>query len=109
MQEFITQVNERVTAAHDDILKFFREIVAIPSMNSDIEAVGKRVGEEMTALGFDEVYVDKYGSIVGRIGDGEKIILFDSHLDTVGIGDPEQWEWEPFIGGERDALCARGA
>ena len=93
MQEIIEQLNQRVAEAHDDILKFFREIVAIPSMDSDIEAVGKRVGEEMTKLGFDEVYVDKYGSIVGKIGTGDKIMLFDSHLDTVGIGDPEQWEW----------------
>lgn len=110
MEEFIRQVNEKVATAHDDIIQFFREIVAIPSLNSDIEEVGKRVGEEMSKLGFDDVYVDKYGSIVGRIGNGEKIILFDSHLDTVGIGDPDQWEWDPFIGKVEDGmLYARGA
>ena len=110
MEEFIRQVNEKVATAHDDIIQFFREIVAIPSLNSDIEEVGKRVGEEMSKLGFDDVYVDKYGSIVGRIGNGEKIILFDSHLDTVGIGDPDQWEWDPFIGKvENGMLYARGA
>ena len=110
MQEIIEELNRRVAEAHDDILKFFREIVAIPSMDSDIEAVGKRVGEEMTKLGFDKVYVDKYGSIVGKIGGGDKIMLFDSHLDTVGIGDPEQWEWDPFEGKVEDGmLYARGA
>lgn len=110
MQVSTTELNRRVAEAHDDILKFFREIVAIPSMNSDIEAVGKRIGEEMTTLGFDEVYVDKYGSIVGKIGDGEKIILYDSHIDTVGIGDPGQWEWDPFEGKvENGMLYARGA
>ena len=30
---------------------------------------------EMRKLGFDDVYVDKYGSIVGRMGDGEKILI----------------------------------
>lgn len=110
MQEKIAELNKRVADAHDDILKFFREIVAIPSMNSDIEKVGARIGEEMKKLGFDDVYVDKYGSIVGRIGDGEKIILFDSHIDTVGIGDPSQWEWDPFEGKVEDGmLYARGA
>lgn len=110
MDTLIKQLSEKVAAAHDDILTFFREIVAIPSMNSDIEAVGKRVGEEMTKLGFDEVYVDKYGSIVGKIGSGDKIMLFDSHLDTVGIGDPDQWEWDPFEGKvENGMLYARGA
>ncbi|MGB0386345.1 MAG: YgeY family selenium metabolism-linked hydrolase, partial [Ardenticatenaceae bacterium] len=110
MQELITQVSDKVAAANDDILKFFREIVAIPSMNNEIEEVGQRIGEEMKKLGFDDVYVDKFGSIVGRIGNGEKIILFDSHIDTVGIGDPSQWEWDPFIGKVEDGmLYARGA
>ena len=110
MQDKITQLNQKVAAARDDILKFFREIVAIPSMNSDIGEVGRRIGAEMEKLGFDEVYVDKYGSIVGRIGRGDKIILFDSHIDTVGIGDPAQWEWDPFTGKvENGMLYARGA
>lgn len=110
MQEIIEQLNQRVAESHDEILKFFREIVAIPSMDSDIEAVGKRIGEEMEKLGFDKVYVDKYGSIVGKIGDGEKIILYDSHIDTVGIGDLSQWEWDPFEGKVEDGmLYARGA
>ena len=110
MQDVIAELNRRVEAAHDDILQFFREIVAIPSMDSDIEAVGQRIGEEMRKLGFDAVYVDKYGSIVGRIGSGGKIILFDSHIDTVGIGDPKQWQWDPFEGKVEDGnLYARGA
>lgn len=83
MQELIEQINQKVVDAETDILKFFREIVAIPSMDSDIEEVGKRIGEEMTKLGYDKVYVDKYGSIVGKIGDGDKILLYDSHIDTV--------------------------
>ena len=110
MQNHIEQLNQKVASAHDDILKFFREIVAIPSMNSDIEKVGQRIGAEMTKLGFDKVYVDKYGSIVGRIGHGPKIILFDSHIDTVGVGDPSQWPWDPFQGKIEDGLFyARGA
>jgi putative selenium metabolism hydrolase len=110
MEQIIQQLNQKVAAAEDDILRFFREIVAIPSMNSDIEAVGRRIGAEMTRLGYDEVYVDKYGSIVGRIGSGPKILLYDTHIDTVGIGDPAQWEWDPFIGKVEDGLLyARGA
>lgn len=110
MEAIINDLNKRVSELEGDILQFFREIVAIPSMNSDIEAVGARIGAEMTKLGFDDVYVDKYGSIVGRIGDGEKILLFDSHIDTVGIGDPDQWEWDPFEGKVVDGnLYARGA
>ena len=110
MEGMIAAVSELVEGAQDDILKFFREIVAIPSVNSDIKDVSQRVGTEMRKLGFDEVYVDRYGSIVGRIGEGDKIILFDSHLDTVGIGNPAKWEWDPFEGKVEDGmLYARGA
>ncbi|MCB0243273.1 MAG: YgeY family selenium metabolism-linked hydrolase, partial [Anaerolineae bacterium] len=102
MQDTINSINERVAEAHDDIVTFLRDIVAIPSMDSDIEAVGQRIGEEMRKLGFDEVYVDRYGSIVGRIGSGPTILLYDSHIDTVGIGDPAQWPWDPFQGKVED-------
>jgi putative selenium metabolism hydrolase len=108
--QLIQELNRRVASAEPDILSFFRQIVAIPSMDSDIGAVAQRVGEEMTKLGFDQVYVDKYGSIVGRIGNGPKTILYDSHLDVVGIGDASQWPWHPFEGKvENGMLYARGA
>jgi putative selenium metabolism hydrolase len=110
VSEIVEQLHHRVAAARNDILAFFREIVAIPSMDSDIEKVGERVGEEMERLAFDEIYVDAYGSIVGRIGDGDRVLLFDSHLDTVGIGDLAQWEWDPFEGKVEDGmLFGRGA
>jgi len=87
-----------------------REICAIPSMDSNIEAVGKRIAAEMTSLHFDEVRFDKMGNIMGRIGNGEKVIIFDSHIDTVGIGDPQEWQWDPFEGKVEDGvLYARGA
>ena len=110
MDKVIEELNRRVAESREDLLKFFFDIVAIPSMDSDIEAVGKRIGEEMTRLGFDKVYVDRYGSIVGKIGDGPKILLYDSHIDTVGIGDPTQWPWDPFKGKiENGDFYARGA
>lgn len=110
LDKTIAELTKLVDENREAMLQFFREIVAIPSLNSDIEAVGKRVGEEMEKLGFDEVYVDKYGSIVGKIGDGDTILLYDSHLDTVGVGDPSQWDYDPFEGKIEDGmLYARGA
>ncbi|MEE8584944.1 MAG: hypothetical protein V3T83_08840 [Acidobacteriota bacterium] len=60
MEKLVRQLERPVAQAHDDILQFFREIVAIPSMDNQIEAVGQRIGEEMKKLRFDEVYTDKY-------------------------------------------------
>ncbi|NLG98120.1 MAG: YgeY family selenium metabolism-linked hydrolase [Chloroflexi bacterium] len=109
-QETVVDVQARVQKSSDAIIQFMREICAIPSMNSQIKDVGERIAAEMTVLGFDEVRFDKMGNTFGRIGSGPRVIVFDSHIDTVGIGDPTTWEWDPFKGKvENGMLYARGA
>ena len=109
-EEAAQEIQKRVDAAEEDIIKFMRDIVAIPSMEGQLKDVGERIAAEMNKLGFDEVRFDKMGNIMGRIGSGEKVIVYDSHIDTVGVGDPEEWEWDPFIGKVEDGvLFARGA
>ncbi|MEZ4584669.1 MAG: YgeY family selenium metabolism-linked hydrolase, partial [Caldilineaceae bacterium] len=106
----VAAVQQAVAARREEIIAFLREIVAIPSMDSQIGPVGERVQAEMTKLGFDEVWFDSMGNTVGRIGDGDKILVYDSHIDTVGIGDPAEWEWDPFAGKIEDGrFYARGA
>lgn len=51
----------------------------------------------MEAAGFDEVWVDSYGSVVGRLkGKRKGPVLFDTHMDTVGPGDLSAWRYGPF-------------
>jgi acetylornithine deacetylase/succinyl-diaminopimelate desuccinylase-like protein len=109
MQHKIEAIQSRVQAQREEILRFFREIVAIPSMEAQIREVGERIGQEMRKLGFDEVRFDKMGNILGRIGNGPRIMVYDSHIDTVGIGDPKAWPWDPFEGqsGKWHPLCPR--
>lgn len=106
----IARLQSEVANRRDDMLTFLREIVAIPSMDSQIGPVGERVQAEMRKLGFDKVWFDSMGNTVGQIGDGPRKIVFDSHIDTVGIGDPNEWEWDPFEGKIEDGrFYARGA
>jgi len=92
-----------------DIVKFLRDIVAIPSMDGQLKEVGERIGAEMKRLKFDEVRFDKMGNILGRIGNGKRVLVYDSHVDTVGIGDRGMWKWDPFKGKIEDGkLYARG-
>lgn len=108
--EIINSIKVRVAQQREEIITFLREICAIPSMESQIRACGERVEVEMKKLGFDEVWWDRMGNVVGRIGDGPVKLLYDSHIDTVGVGDPDEWEWDPFIGKVEDGiLFARGA
>ncbi len=106
----ISQIQSMLARYESDIIQFMRDIVAIPSMDSKIGPVGERIQAEMRKLGYDEVRFDKMGNTIGRIGNGARVIVFDSHIDTVGIGDPAEWAWDPFIGKIEDGiLYARGA
>jgi putative selenium metabolism hydrolase len=109
-QSKLDAIKARVAAQAPAIINFLRELCAIPSYDSQIRAVCERAEAEMQKLGFDEVFFDRMGNIVGRIGDGPRKLLYDSHLDTVGIGDPSAWEWDPFEGKIEDGVFyARGA
>jgi len=104
------EIKKRVEANHENIVQFLRDIVAIPSMDGQLKDVGECIQAKMRNLGFDEARFDKMGNTVGRIGHGPKVIVFDSHIDTVGVGDPAEWDWDPFVGKvENGALYARGA
>ena len=108
--ELLAEIKTRVAAQRDAIVQFMRELVAIPSIMGDIGPVGRRVIEEMHKLGFDEARFDQMGNVIGRVGSGPIILLYDSHLDTVDIGDKADWGWDPFVGKvENDILYARGA
>ncbi len=109
-QSVIEKIKTRVEEQREDIIKFMRELCAIPSMDSQIREVGERCEAEMRKLGFDDVWWDRMGNVVGVIGSGPKKILYDGHIDTVGIGNPDEWEWDPFEGKVEDGVFyARGA
>lgn len=104
------EVHDQVEQNRDAMIQFMRDIVAIPSMDSQIGAVGTRIGDEMTRMGFSEVRFDKMGNILGKIGNGDRTIVYDSHIDTVGVGDPASWAYDPFTGKvENGILYGRGA
>lgn len=105
-----SEIKKRVVERKGEIIQFMRDICAIPSMESQIGPVGERIQAEMRKLGYDEVRFDKMGNTLGRIGNGSKVLVYDSHIDTVGVGDRDTWKWDPFIGKVEDGrLYARGA
>jgi putative selenium metabolism hydrolase len=75
---------------------FLGDLIARPSLSRREDAVVQRIAAEMTDLDFDEVTVDGFGSVIGRIGDGPVHIVYDSHIDVVDVGDPSTWKIEPF-------------
>src|SRR5256714_14273277 len=91
-------VQQELAQHHDAMIQFLRDLIAIPSYDSQIGPVGSVVGARISDLGFDEVRCDSMGNILGRIGNGPRTLLYDSHIDTVSIADASQLQWDPFYG-----------
>ena len=94
----------------EGVTRFLADLISMPSLSRDEHAVVQRIGHEMTRVGFDEVTVDGFGSVIGRIGDGPVHIVYDSHLDMVDTGDLSMWKSDPFKARiEGGVMYGRGA
>ena len=89
-----------------DMTAFLRAMISHPSESCEEGEVVACIKAEMEKLGFDEVKVDGLGNVMGFMGEGDKIIAIDSHIDTVGIGNIENWDFDPYKGFEDDQLIA---
>ena len=100
----------RVRELEQPLIAFLRDIVAVPSLSGQEETVVRRVARQMREVGFDEVLIDPLGNVLGRIGDGPRVIAFDAHLDTVDVTDRSQWDCDPFTGKLEDGkVFGRGS
>ena len=87
-----------------EISAFLRDMVAIPSESCEEEKVIQRIKQEMETVGFDRIDIDPMGNILGYIGHGKHLIAMDAHIDTVGIGNRDNWDHDPYIGYEDDEV-----
>ena len=90
--------------------KFLRDMIAIPCESPARKRASSRASpRKWKSLGYDKVEFDKLGNVIGWMGSGDKIIAIDSHIDTVGIGNIENWEADPYKGYETDdVIYGRG-
>jgi putative selenium metabolism hydrolase len=89
---------------------FLRDMIRIPSESCQEKEVVLRIKEEMETVGFDRVEIDPMGNVLGYIGSGETVIAMDAHIDTVGVGNRDNWEFDPYKGYEdEETIGGRGA
>lgn len=96
------QIKEAAQGYESAMTKFLREIVAFPGESCDEEKHVRRIEKEMKDLGFDKVEIDKQGNVIGYMGTGKTLIGFDAHIDTVGIGNRDNWNFDPYEGYENE-------
>ncbi len=94
----------------NDLIAFAQKAVQTRSYSDEEEQMANLLVNEMKKLHYDEAYIDSTGNVIGRIGNGKKIIHFDGHMDTVEVNDEDLWEQPPFSGNIVDGyLWGRGS
>ncbi len=91
------------------VVSLLQQMVQAPSLSGQEGQMAALLAGQMRALGYDAVWQDECGNVVGRReGHGPgPALLFDAHLDVVPADGPEQWQHAPF-GGEIAAGCVWG-
>lgn len=94
----------------DKFIDDCRRIVRIPSESGNEKAVAEFIKARMISLGYDKVWIDEKGSVLGLIeGRGDRTIMMEGHMDTVGVDDPQDWTKDPFGGTLEDGrIYGRG-
>ncbi len=98
------KIKEAAQAYSKDMNAFLRAMISHPSESCEEGEVVACIKAEMEKLGYDKVEVDGLGNVIGWMGEGDKIIAIDSHIDTVGIGNRENWTHDPYEGYEDDEV-----
>ena len=107
LYERIYQLSEKY---RDYTAKNLSNLIKIKSLSKEEEGVIRELTRQMEEAGFDEVWIDPLGNAIGRIGNGKKILAIDAHMDTVDVGNPDDWEFEPFGGEIKDGyVLGRGS
>ncbi|MEZ3437159.1 MAG: YgeY family selenium metabolism-linked hydrolase [Lachnospiraceae bacterium] len=92
------------------LIDFYKRGIQTRSYSDEEEGYAHLILKEMRELEFDEAYIDRTGNVVGRVGCGDKILHFDSHMDTVQVCDEDEWKAPPFAGETVDGMVyGRGA
>ncbi|MCD4651634.1 MAG: YgeY family selenium metabolism-linked hydrolase [Candidatus Cloacimonetes bacterium] len=93
-----TEIYRQAKKLEPQIADFLSRLVQTPSFSMKEQDVVQVIKAEMEKIGFDDIWIDALGSIIGWIGNGPRLIAFDAHIDTVYPGNADNWETPPFSG-----------
>lgn len=99
MENIYRQINSLAEKYSGYTAENLSKLVKIKSLSLGEKEVQQELKRQMEEAGFDEVRIDGLGNVIGRVGNGKKILAIDGHMDTVDVGLPENWDFEP-LGGE---------
>lgn len=99
MEDMNNKILELAEKYSDYTAKNLSKLVQIKSLSTQEKDVQLELKRQMEEAGFDEVRIDGLGNVIGRIGNGSRILAIDGHMDTVDMGNMANWDFDP-LGGE---------
>ncbi len=101
---------EKAEQYRDDTARNLSKLIQEPGFSTQEKKRVQLLKKMCERAGMQDLRIDGLGSLLGRVGKGKKVLVFDAHIDTVGVGDPAQWKLPPHSGLVRDGLVhGRGA
>ncbi len=98
MKDTLLKIKELAASYADYTAGNLSKLVKIRSLSLGETQVAEELKRQMLEAGFDDARIDKLGNVIGRIGNGKKILAFDGHIDTVDVGNMANWDSDPFSG-----------
>ena len=109
METQFSQVNALAEKYRDYTAQNLSRLIQHKSLSLQEKGVQEELMQQMRDAGFDEVRMDGLGNVIGRIGNGKKVMAFDAHMDVVDIGHLGNWTFDPLGGEIKDGyVCGRG-
>jgi putative selenium metabolism hydrolase len=105
----LERAKEIAQSLYEEMIEFTRELIRCPSVSGTEENVADLYMQEMEKLGYDEVFRDDWGNVVGIVKGNVSgpTIMYNGHMDHVDPGNLDEWggydpygaqmdEWEMF-------------
>lgn len=96
----------------EKVIALCQELIRARSYSGEENQVAEALKKNFQEMGFDDVIIDGYGNIIGKIKGNRpgKKIVFDGHIDTVPVTNPDEWNFPPFGAEINDGkIYGRGA
>lgn len=97
-----------------ELVELCQKLVRIPSVNGvhPEEKIAQTIAEELKTRGLSAetpIYETGRPNVLAALGQGEDAFLFVGHMDTVAVGDLNQWKHDPFSASiEEGRIFGRG-
>ena len=110
IKEELKRLETYIEAQQEEMVRFLTAFIAKESVTYHEQDAAAFLKGKMEEFGFDEVRVDQVGNVLGRVGSGKTVLLYDAHIDTVEPGDAADWGFDPLSAKIEDGVIhGRGA